>query len=405
MSNELFPIADRELWVLAGRDKDYRLPILCDPYSADGINVTHYAIRPGFQMLAGPYAELEARLRKHDLSAARHYWVVEKHVLEQEGTKAPGITPSYYYRWEGETKAPRKEPQNEEVMEQDVPAWDFLKYVAKKSALDFATVKVVWMECQRLAVDWLLNKEKPLKFTFMTIYPLPLRVNWKEIMLAKHPSSPFVFRRTNEQKREALLLETGFTQDLGSVDLTAVDGARKFFYWSLECVPTDYWKKCVMEVETTRRGVRGPVNYARYYEARLRNHLEHIMVAYKAWLRQMALPIGKLGESVVTGDPVLLPSRKNKVLPGRIPRTETRLMVSDKEIEIRPGKHDNLAQEAKKLLQMPGVPPGASDMWGGGEREDVDESIDATGGGGGVPLLDASESETQDRNLLAGGQD
>lgn len=374
MSAELLPIGDRELHVVYDAERGWQLPVYADPYSSDGTHLTHYAIRAAMGLLAGPHADLENTLRKHDLAGQRNYWVIEQEIFLGLSRKAPGITPAYYYKWDGVSAAAPK-LDTEEIREDKLPAYEFLQHVAKQSSLDFAVIKLVWLECQRLAVDWLLNKQKPIRFSFMTIHPVPYRANWKEIQLAKHPHCAPTFKKP-EHERQAELVQMGFLEDLGSTDLCAIDGRRKFFYWGLECVPTAYWKQCVREAESTRLGVKGPTAYTRYYEGRLKEHLPAILLCFAEWLRQMALPVGRVGESAHGGSQVLLPARKNALLPAKSERHEVRLMVSDSPVALKQGKFCAVEEKAARLLQMPPVPQGTEDLRGCDLAEDMDEPGD-----------------------------
>lgn len=375
METELKPVGDRELWIAYRVGSDWQLPILCDPYSEDGPLPTHYAIRPAISLLAEPHAALEAHMRKHDLAGSKNYWVIPKDSLDRLARKAPGITPAYYYRWSGESSETAESKETESLTQETLPAYEFLRYVANKSAIEFSVVKLVWVECQRHAVDWLINKQKPLRFSFMNIFPVPLRTNWKEIMLARHPQCAPIFRKP-EEERLPLLHKTGFIEDLGAADLAAVDGKRRFFYWTLECSPTEYWTQCVREAESTRRGVRGDTRYTTYYEGRLKESLPNLLVIFGRWLRQMCIPVGRVGESAVSGHPILLPARKVGVLPKRRDDDMAPLMVSDNEVALKPGKHDRLEEKITRMLSLPSVSPGAEDVRGHEEWDEVGEPGD-----------------------------
>lgn len=385
MSSELVPIADRELWVVVEKGKDFQLPVYCDPYSSNGNTCTHYVVRPAIDLLAEPHAELEAQLRKHDVAGTRSYWVIEREVLPNVAKKAPGITPAYYFRWKN-TEVPQIQLDGEQLPDKPNAANSFLEFVAKRSAINFSTIRVVWSEIERLALDWLLDKQQPLYFNFMHIYPVPYRVNWKEIMLAKHPGSVALFRKAELEERDALLASCGFIQDLASTDMLAMH-RRHCFQWTLECVPTDRWRKQSVEVELTRLGIKGAARYASYYEGRLRYHLAHILTIYKAWLGQMAHPVGKLGESRISGKPVLMLSNRGTLLPGRGSRFATSLKVESGELALKDGKRDQMAKEATRLLEMSDLPADIEDMWGGDEPAGVGESADEGDGAGGLSLL------------------
>lgn len=372
---EIKPISDRELWVVKNTELGWSIPVYCDPYTSDGLTLTHYAVRPAIALLAGPHHELELRLRKYDLSGSKNHWVIEAQHLPLLAEKAPGITPAFYLRWNGVANKAML-TGIEELPESKVSAWEFLEYIATKSALDFGTLKIVWAEIQRHAPDWLLNKQLPLYFGFCTIYALPMRVNWKEVILGKHIKIAPVFSKP-EAERNAILQECGFIEDLGSSDMLAMSKNFRYFKWSLECLPTDYWHQCVRETESVRLGVKGPVRYARHYEERLRKALPQILHSFATWIKQMAQPVARLGKSHMHGYAVLLPCRREHWMLARRRNPATKsLVLQDVEVALKPGTSNFLPKTAESLLSLPDIPSEHEDVRQPASEEQVVESSD-----------------------------
>lgn len=359
-SQELQPVGDRELHVVSG--EAFSIPIFCDPYSTSGGPITHYVIRPAIELLMAPHLALTQILVQYDLAQEKRFWVIEAASLPIIATKAPGITPSAYYRWEGEHDV--KDPQLLGV-ELDAPKLegeDFLKFVATRSGMDIKLLRVFWSEWQKAAVEWFINKQQPLKLTFATLRPIPYRINWKEMLLIKHPRCASFFLSWTQERRDIALTETGFIDDLGSAEMAAVD-KKRFFYWTLELTANDYWMEAVREAELTRLGTRGPRTYAKYYEARLKKHLPDILEAFTGWLRQMAISVGTVGEGTFSGGAVLLPERKNGVVLPRAGRPDgLHFMVSDGEISLKQGKRPALEKKTQKLLSLPRVQQQVQDV-------------------------------------------
>lgn len=390
-STELQPVGDRELHIVA--DESWSIPIFCDPYSMSGGPVTHYIVRPAIELLMAPHSALTQRLLQYDMADEKRYWVIDAASLPIVATKAPGVTPAFYYRWEGEHDV--KDPQLLGV-ELDAPKMegeDFLKFVAARSGLDLKLIKVFWSEWQKAAVEWFINKQQPLKLTFATLRPIPYRINWKEMLLIKHPKCAPFFLSWTQERRDIALTETGFIDDLGSAEMAAVD-KKRFFYWTLEFTANDYWLDAVREAELTRLGTRGPRTYAKYYEARLKKHLPDILEAFTGWLRQMAIPVGTVGEGTFSGGAVLLPERKNGVmLPRTAQATHVHRMVSDGEISLKPGKQPALEKKTQKLLSVPRVQQQVQDVRNTGPAGLLGKPGDERESDGRVPVRHDGESE------------
>lgn len=392
-AEELKPIGDRELFYVENTKEDWSIPIFCDPYSSDGENHTHYVVRPALSLMMNAYTAVHKVFAGIDLGENRNSWIIEVGAMPDSVKKAKGITPEYYFKFNSEAGKPDEELLGyEEVEITDVTSPDFLEYACKMTGLDMKVMKVFWLSWQKAAVSWLLNKNKPIELTFMKITPVPFRANWKEIMLGKKPSAHKAFRLPKEQKFGALL-GCGFIEELASTDNVQINPYKRHFYWNLDCQTNRYWDTLSEEAEKIRLGIKGHRKYVGYYESCIRNCMPHIIETYDTWVKKIAAPYARVGESAVDGSLIFVPIPKSRsVLFKWNKKTFINDKLSHNTVKIKQGgKGRRLEKEAADMLRLPDIRSLHKDLWG------FDDSGYCEGewetGEDGVRLLHAPESE------------
>jgi hypothetical protein len=392
---EVAQFGPRELRVV--KDGGWSLPIYCDPYTSDGRETTHWCVRPALQLLAAPFFEISKRFSPINLGTSTTFWIITNEQMEQLSQRVSGCMPKDYMVWESEK--PGKEMMGLELVEAEEDD-EFLRYCCKRSSIDMPLGRYVWRAIKEGMQHWLINCQKPIKFELFTIYPLPYRINWKEIQLAKHMSCYSAFNRKRSSWKK-LLTETGFIQNLGSSDLVSMN-KNKTFNWTLELVPTKLWTDNVKEAEQKRLAGKGPTKYADYYESSLAKRFDDILTAFAAWINQVACPVAGLRESPINGKTILEPiNKRREVSPNRFRPSVTPFQVNESGIGLvqgQLGKPRRVSKTLKKMLNMSTVSPPVGDV-----RECQRPSISRRGTSG-LLLSDANESKAEGERLLVEGE-
>lgn len=398
---DVVQISPRQLRAVAGNG--WSIPVHCDPYSDDGREITHYRVAPAMELMAGPFSELSSLFQPVNQSESTRYWVVEASFTDKTTRRVEGCCPEDYLCWAEQSPDTLygTVEKTSDLIVRDEP---FLKYLCKSAGMDPVIGRYFWAALKKSVVKWLVQEQKPIHFGPFTVHPMPYRDNWKEILLAKHSGSNRHFFRLKDNKNlRKALLEDGFTQDLGSVDLIAMDHGR--FNWTLDLEIQPVLAKAFAQAEIERLTTKRNVKYAKYYEGCIRRRLEDIIKVYSVWLHRIKMPVGRLSESPVSGNPILLSStRRDKVLPSWHYSHAKRPTASGEAPTLRaePSKPRHVESKTKKLFDMSNLQPdipdlrqcAESNLGGGGDKDSS----------GGMLLLHAPESSASGGGLLDQGK-
>ena len=398
---DIVQIAPRQLRIVGGGD--WSIPVHCDPYTTDGREVSYWRVAPAMELLAGPFEELSSLFSPVNQADTKRYWIVPDDFVVKTTKKVDGCLPEDYLNWMGEGSEQAKSG-TEKVSDLIVKDDPFMRYVCKSSGMDPVLGRYFWAAMKKCLVKWLVQEQRPVAFGPFTVHPMPYRANWKEIMLAKHGACHRSFFRlkAGKQLRKALI-EDGFVQDLGSVDLLAMDKGK--FVWSLDIEMQPVLDKAFREAEVSRLSTKRQARYARYYEGCIRRRLDDILEVFQKWLHQLKAPVGRLSESPVSGSPILLSqTKRSRVLPSWHSAKSVGFMGSADNPTLKAGQPQPRAVsgKTKKLFELSGVLPGAEDV-----RECAGPAVSADGergdGGSGVLLLDAAQGEVTGSPVLDKG--
>lgn len=399
--SEVVQFGPRELWLVS--EGAWTLPVYCDPYTDNGHDHTHWAVRPAVSLLASPFAELSRIFAPQNLGTSSTYWIIAVGQLEKSAKRAQGCMPRDYLRWEGESHG--KEMGDKETIGVNDKENEFLNFCCDRSSIDRPLGRYIWKAIKDGMMHWLINNQKPINFELFTIHPMPFRANWKEIMLARHPACPRIFKKKKALWRDGLV-KCDFLQDLGSSDLMAVR-SNKSFAWSLEIQPhkllLDQWEEAESDRMTTKR----PVKYAKYYESCLRRRLDDILDVFSTWIQQIQLSVGAVRESPVSCSPIIVPvSRRRRVLPKWHRPHEVTFQPAHDYPVLRQGHRypRGMGKKIKDMLSLPDIQPGTEDVRDSGQQQLLDGPGHNGNGASGVLVLDAVEVETKISPVLAVGE-
>lgn len=87
----------------------------------------------------------------------------------------------------------------------------------------------------------LTNLQKPVDLYFIKLHPTPYRANWKQILNARYPNLWRVVGRRNAHMRELALLDSGFMDELISLDLLAHNVKDGYCYRRVEVEHRTDW--------------------------------------------------------------------------------------------------------------------------------------------------------------------
>lgn len=390
---EVVQFGPRELRVV--RDKDWCLPVYCDPYTNDARTVTHWMVRPAIELLADPFMELSRRFGPFNMCESTTFWVVLAEHMEKYAEKVTGCMPKDYISWPQEGYGKESKEMGIELIQEGEDG--FLKFCLNRACIDLPLGKYVWRAIKEGMQHWLINYQKPIEFEIFTLFPLPYRHNWKEIQLSKFPGSYKTIKKSRGRWMDELQ-RTGFIQELGSTDLISMN-KDKTFNWTLEIMPTKLWRDSVRDAEKQRLATKKRIKYANYYESCLHKRLNDIISAFGAWVREGTNPVAVLRESLSSSGFVLEPvSKKKSVSPNRYRPPTTPFQIGGTGLGLVQGQQrggNNLPKALKQMHDLSSVSHTVRDL------RECEGPIDVGGGTSGLLLSDENEIQAEGQRLLA----
>lgn len=254
-----------ELWLIS--QDDWVLPVSAIPVTSGDKKL--YAVADVIGFDRHQWEAVHAILTPASVGIDGIFWIIPRIGLSAVATKAQGIHPKWYVKWQGRSPVkPKLEfglEQQIETPEPTAATREFIDHIALKArALSREDVLFVW-ECIVSEIPkWLTEKRKPISFGYFSIWALPYRTNWKQVLLAKYPNVASTMRMSKE-KRNARLSLTTFERDIQHTDLVEFHADTKTIGWTIEAVPTKHWDEWIQDAESKRRKHLGPTNYAKVW--------------------------------------------------------------------------------------------------------------------------------------------
>lgn len=147
----------------------------------------------------------------------------------------------------------------------------------------------------RHMLHWLVNEQRPVDLGFCTLLPVPLRPNWKSLLLDRHRG------RVLPTSKVGLMREIA-EEVLKKPEYTVWYRLRKRIFWNLECLPERPWYRATMEYERKRKAVHEK-EFSRYVSAvrdTIRRSLPSLTRLYDNYLTFVKRPGARLMAVVTT---------------------------------------------------------------------------------------------------------
>lgn len=287
----------------------------------------------------------------------------------------------------------------------------FIEFVCQRHRLERPIALYVWRAIKESMAFWFKNQQKPVDFEYFVIHPMPYRVNWKEIMLARHPDCVGHFLKPRKEWLEALN-SSGFIQDLGNEALIALEWPG-IVVWGLEVRLHNHMVKEFIDGELERyQASKRAEEYTQYYEGCVSRRLDDILETYHTWLLQIHAPVATVRKRDEDSHPVFVPKKDNGELHPRWnwPRGLDGKPVTwdrnPREINKRRRRRIriNLPRKIKEMQALPNLSTPGEDLRGLPDKANMDGPANRGNGDGGVRMLDARQSKVEECGLLAPGE-
>lgn len=399
---QVYPKGDRELWLISF--EAWTIPIFCDPHCTQSKREQFwlFLVQSAVILNAPQFEALSGIIGPH--AAAKHggnQWWIPKDALPNLAKKAPGITPEYYFRWmekEKEESTEAKVIKKPEVDESE-NATAFMQFMCRNSVIfDLPTVKTFMRFFRNQAVVWLLSEKRELDLGFCKLIALPLRSNWKQILLAKHPYiAPLILRKEHWQELKDRLMDLGFEQKVFDADCLALHPKHHHIYWTLECAPSETWTKAVEASEYQKVTHVDQGRYTNNVLASIQLRYYRIVQFLRAYMQEISRPTGKVGTHPETGNQIVRAAQGS-------PRLEQVALVGSRApvaISNAPrfegADPPKVAGKVKELQAVSMVLQESGDVRVSGA--DLVELSNGEGGAEGVPVPDETESSVSESEL------
>ena len=257
---------DRELWVVSG--SGWSIPLLCIHATLGGVECFHVtsAVHIGFAQSE----VLDARLRSNGAHLLTHGWLIDQVSFASIASKAPGITPEFYFSWNGEqiTEDTKRrilgeEPEVKERRKHWREDRRFINHVASATGLPFEQLAISWLAFVQHMPAWLMNG-KPIDFGSFRLQGVPYRRNWKQLLFARFPNFRKILLVSDARKLMALVF-TAASRMIRLAELTGhkVRKGRSIFDWTIEVQHDSSWDSMVEQIEGDAAQRAGPVAYVK----------------------------------------------------------------------------------------------------------------------------------------------
>lgn len=400
--------SDKELWFAQAQDNTWSLPMFVE-WKHDKEHDKHYAlVTPAVTLYVNQGLAMQALLQFHDVMGEKSKWLIPRNICEAVLHKAPGITPTFYYKWPDDTCPPLPPAWNEmkcrgwkypELKDEDkvIKAQPFIKHVANKASVPVPLVNIVFKAICSEAPAWMLENKQPLELGFCQLVAMPFRVNWKEIVAFKCKS----------WKLRKLFSETKVDADLHAklADLKMpsvmcspqnIGLSRGKLEHTLEVIPTKKFQEAVDKSETQRMSC-GWNAYVAHYEESVEKYYHLMVRALGNFIKKAAVPFARVHGSSVSGVVRFLPvGGKQALVHGvavkDIPR---HIIPPDSNFSVMAEEQTSdpclVPRPAPEVLRLPCVPSPDQDV----RQRLIGPAVVEQGhpGTNGLPVLDADQGK------------
>lgn len=210
--------------------------------------------------------------------------------------------------------------------------------------------------------DWLVNWKRPVDFGLFDLVPLPLRRNWKEVLLTRFFHS--------SQKKKFTLWE--LRHNLLSGQFTAVYRRAKLFHWILDVrLKRPWWLACYQRERLAQKRLRA--DYGASHVAALKRTSQDAYEIFLSYLAEVRRPFGFLRRSPRPGTYGLAKIIRSPVLLGGVPAPGAASVAIDVRLRTQ-GAAGSLAGQDEGVPVLRPVRPEVIDVRDQGS--DLDEPGD-----------------------------
>lgn len=414
---DLFPTGDRELWIAEGRDGSWAFPLYVE-WRQDRETYNQYAlIMPAVCPYHSQLLLLQAMFGTQDIMGSNDQWLLPASIVGKLLHKAPGITPTYYYKWPDGNMPALPTVTTMKVAMPDTPEIrntrgssdheSFVSYISQKNGLSTSLVKVVLKAICADAPKWMLEKRRPLDLGFCKLIAAPFRPNWKEIVACKfkHWKLREVFN-LGKDTRNAKLEEIGMPSALCSVHNIALrKGQFGAVEYVIEAVPSKQFDEAVYKMEKKRQAC-GATSYVASFEKTVESLYKHLLSALEIHLRKTSLPFARVSESGGTGLQRFLPASGSAVKVRGVGVNQLPVHIiapsSGFSVHGESGNKSLVHPKATPVQDMSIVPRGTNDMRECQEQRAMDQPQQS--GANGMLMLDGDKGSNSGESMLSGAE-
>lgn len=358
---------DKELWLY--RQDEQCFPLYVTPCAS--MDERYYClIRPALSPVFKQYEALSRHFAVHSIGLEKDHWVIEAAMVSKLLERAPGVTPEYYYLWDGLNKPLDYE---EDTFEVDIKlvkshskdAEAFLQFLHDETGIaTMDDLRALWHVLQRWGQEWLYRKQKTLDLGFVRLDALPYRQNWKQIFLARLPGVARWFRKPPKERRALMEINPETANCIRGSWMIEIDSSEWFVYWTIEARQTSLWREYVAKNERKRYRNFSRFAYASWWRSQV-NRMEHrIYDILSDFVLATARPCAGLPPCDVHGRTHLVPKiPEGRVLPQGEDYLETFVVSPDptQDVDGR-GELGEVRFPPEPLPPVPDVQPAAEDM-------------------------------------------
>jgi hypothetical protein len=390
---------DIELWVVS--ESGWAIPVKCQHCVVDEVGYVH--VIPAVPLGFAQSGELDRVLTQRGATVLKSGWIIEVSSFTHVATKAIGITPEFYYLWDGcQVPRPSTEPESvkrPKTARKTHESEPFIDHVVATSGINKELLTVAFLAVTQALPGWLLSGNT-LSLGAIRLAAVPYRRNWKEIVLARYPT----LRKALMVRESKRLLSMAFTAASRIVRLSELTECHMrrgnpLFSWTVEVLHDSDWEKTCDDVEGKAAAQLGSIPYVKRWANRVSQIEETVYEILSAHIQKETAPTcrvlwrrGQRGMQFVQASPTVL---------GPAPVLECD-EGSDSSVDDFLGIEDSaqyLEEKAARLFKMSALQQENDDVRS--SRGD-DQATGRQPGDSGVLVLHTPSCQITGQGMLAG---
>lgn len=314
------PSDDKQLWRVADciDGQDYSWPVYAT-YGYDSSFHRCYLVELAIPVeTEEQWQFVSTPLNEYAFEQDGARWYIRPEIFEKKLLKCKGVTPSYYLKWNVPTSDANVPTSNVPTPVEEIDE-DFVRYCCvMRGEPDMRTARRYYDMFCKFAVRWMLEKHKPVKMGFCTLYALPLRANWCGVLHATWPNILATFRK--KKGRRAALEAGGFMESLHNTELVEMQ-TQETFGWTINAVTEKPFEKAVEKSEAEILASSDASKYVMRYGKLIGGTLNaQILEVFQAWLEKAARPFAHVDTTVARRDLRLVPrTGRGRIRPAATP--------------------------------------------------------------------------------------